>query len=344
VYAELAVPLVTDASFADSMELSLAARSTDYSSSGEVTTWKIGATWDVNSQLRFRVSQSRDIRAGNLGELFTPTAVALTFVTDPRDSINRVTQQVTRGNPAVAPEEADTFTAGVVFSPEFLDGLQFSVDYYSIDLEGQIGTLSSQEIVNQCYLSSLEQFCANITEGVNGVIESVDNSYFNLDRFKTSGYDLQASYGMPLLGGDVSIRATTTYLKESTQIFLTSGASLDTAGQFLNPDWKSFWNLNYSKDKFGVTVDWRWYSGGNIDNRYIEGFAGVWGSNINDIGSVHYTGLNFTYDLSGLLGSERSNAFLRIDNVFDKEAPFPFQNVFNDNFGRGFRGGVSFEF
>ncbi|MES2606236.1 MAG: TonB-dependent receptor, partial [Pseudomonadota bacterium] len=157
VYAEIAVPLVTGASFAESMALSLAARSTDYSSSGEVTTWKIGGTWDVNSELRFRVSQSRDIRAGNLGELFTPTAVALTFVTDPRDSINRVTQQVTRGNPEVAPEEADTFTAGVVFTPEFLDGLQLAVDYYSIDLEGQIGTLTSQEIVNQCYLSRLEQ-------------------------------------------------------------------------------------------------------------------------------------------------------------------------------------------
>ena len=344
VYAEVAVPLIAGASFADSMELSLAARSTDYSSSGEVTTWKIGGTWDVNDELRFRVSQSRDIRAGNLGELFTPTAVALTFVTDPRDSINRVTQQITRGNPSVDPEKADTFTAGVVFSPSFLDGLQLSVDYYSIELEGQIGTLSSQEIVNQCYLNGLQQFCANITEGVNGVIENVDNSYFNLDRFETSGFDIQGSYSMPLAGGDLSVRATTTYLKESTQIFLTNGSSLDSAGEFQNPKWKSFWNLSYNRGNFGVTVDWRWYGGGNIDNRYIEGFAGVWGSNIKDIGSVHYTGLNFTYDLSDLTGNESTTVFLRIDNVFDKEAPFPLQSAFNDNYGRGYRGGVSFAF
>lgn len=344
LYAEVAVPLVTGASLADSMELTLAARSTDYSSSGEVTTWKIGGTWDVNEQLRFRVSQSRDIRAGNLGELFTPTAVALTFVTDPRDSVNRVTEQVTRGNPSVAPEEADTFTAGVVFSPSFLDGLQLSVDYYTIELDGQIGTLSSQEIVNQCYLNKIEQFCSNITEDASRVVVSVNNSYFNLDRFETSGVDLQASYGMPLAGGDLSVRATTTYLKESTQIFLTNGSSLDSSGQFNNPEWKSFWNLNYSKDKFGVTVDWRWYSGGNIDNRYIEDFAGVWGSNIVDIGSVHYTGLHFSYDLSGLMGSERTSAFLRIDNLFDKEAPFPLANAYNDNFGRGYRAGVNFEF
>ncbi|HHX82988.1 MAG TPA: TonB-dependent receptor, partial [Pseudomonadaceae bacterium] len=342
IYAEVAIPLLNNAALADSMELSLAARSTDYSSSGEATTWKAGLTWDVNPDLRFRLSQSRDIRAGNLGELFTPTAVALTFVTDPRDSVNRVTQQITRGNPSVAPEEADTFTVGVVYSPSFVDGLQFSVDYYSIELEGQIGTLSSQEIVNQCYLNNLQQFCSNITEDAAGVIAIVDNSYFNLDSFETSGFDIQASYSMPLAGGDLSIRATTTYLQKSKQIFLSSGASRDTAGQFMSPDWKSFWNINYKKDKLGVTVDWRWYSGGPIDHRYIQDFAGLWGSNITDIGSVHFTGLNFSYDLADLVGNERTTAFLRIDNVFDTEAPFPFQSVFNDNYGRGFRAGVSF--
>src|SRR5690606_36699675 len=140
--------------FAEAVDLSLAVRSTDYSSSGEVTTWKVGATWEVNSDLRFRASQSRDIRAGNLGELFTPTAVSLVPVSDPRDTISRITQQVTRGNPNVQPEEGDTFTFGFVYSPSFIDGLQLAVDYYDIELKGQIGQLSSQEIVNQCFLNN----------------------------------------------------------------------------------------------------------------------------------------------------------------------------------------------
>src|SRR5690606_30542976 len=77
VYAEVGIPLLRGAPLAERVDVSLAARSTDYSSSGEVTTWKAGATWDLNQQVRFRVTKSRDIRAGNLGELFTPTAVAI---------------------------------------------------------------------------------------------------------------------------------------------------------------------------------------------------------------------------------------------------------------------------
>jgi hypothetical protein len=102
--------------------------------------------------------------------------------------------------------------------------------------------------------------------------------------------------------------------------------------------------VNYRKGDFGMTVDWRWYSGGNIDNRYILDFAGTFGSNIKKIGSVAYTGLMFNYDLSSLLNNERTSVFLRIDNVFDRKAPFPYQNVFNDNFGRGYRAGVNFTF
>src|SRR5690606_20678878 len=58
VYAELAIPLLRDMTLADSLDLSMAVRGTDYSSSGNVTTWKIGSSWTVNDQLRFRVTKS----------------------------------------------------------------------------------------------------------------------------------------------------------------------------------------------------------------------------------------------------------------------------------------------
>src|SRR5690606_37046454 len=78
IFGELAVPLVRDLPFANAIDLNLAVRYTDYSSSGGVTTWKVGGTWDLSGALRLRITRSRDIRAGNLGELFTPTAVLVT--------------------------------------------------------------------------------------------------------------------------------------------------------------------------------------------------------------------------------------------------------------------------
>ncbi len=47
----------------ESFDLNAAVRRTDYSTSGLVTTWKAGATWQPIDDLRFRVTRSRDIRA-----------------------------------------------------------------------------------------------------------------------------------------------------------------------------------------------------------------------------------------------------------------------------------------
>ena len=100
LYAELAVPLLEERPFVKSLGLQLAARRTDYSSSGGVSTWKVGGTWDVTDSIRLRATQSRDIRAGNLGELFTPTAVSLVSIFNPgTSSINTPVQVTTSGNP-----------------------------------------------------------------------------------------------------------------------------------------------------------------------------------------------------------------------------------------------------
>ena len=53
--------------------LDLAVRQTKYSTSGNVTAWKVGGTWKTPIEgLSFRAVTSRDIRAPNLSELFAP--------------------------------------------------------------------------------------------------------------------------------------------------------------------------------------------------------------------------------------------------------------------------------
>ncbi len=71
-YVETAVPLAKDAPFAAAIDLHLAARLTDYSTSGSVETWKVGLNYSPIEDVRFRVTRSRDIRAPNVLELFSP--------------------------------------------------------------------------------------------------------------------------------------------------------------------------------------------------------------------------------------------------------------------------------
>src|SRR5690606_17892700 len=67
------------------------------------------------------------------------------------------------GNPGLSPEEADTWTLGVVFQPSFLPRFNASIDYYSIEIEGLVGTVGALNTVNDCYFNNIASACALIT-------------------------------------------------------------------------------------------------------------------------------------------------------------------------------------
>jgi iron complex outermembrane receptor protein len=70
VYLEAAIPLLKDLPFVRSLDLNLAGRLTDYSTSGRVETWKIGLNYVPFDDLRVRATVSRDITAPTLYQLF----------------------------------------------------------------------------------------------------------------------------------------------------------------------------------------------------------------------------------------------------------------------------------
>src|SRR5690606_37382420 len=82
-FVETVVPLANDESWARQLDLNAGARFTGYSTSGYVTTWKVGATWTPIDDIRFRVTQSRDIRAPNLGDLYLGGRSGTSFIIDP---------------------------------------------------------------------------------------------------------------------------------------------------------------------------------------------------------------------------------------------------------------------
>ena len=117
--------------------LDIAGRHARYSTAGDANTWKVGLTWDTPIPgIRFRATQSRDIRAPNLSELEPPPVGANGcfnndfFAAD----VNHNLIGVTAGNLSLKPERSYTTEAGVVWQPDFLPGFQASVDYYRIGL------------------------------------------------------------------------------------------------------------------------------------------------------------------------------------------------------------------
>jgi outer membrane receptor protein involved in Fe transport len=139
-FAEVVAPLASDRPWLQTLDVNGAVRYTDYSTSGSVVTWKVGANWAPSDDIRFRATRSRDIRAPNILELFSSRVQSTAGVLDPFTNSSPIFQSFSLGNPNLDPETADTTAVGVVVQPSFVPGLQFSVDYYDISVADAIST------------------------------------------------------------------------------------------------------------------------------------------------------------------------------------------------------------
>ena len=160
-YGELNIPLIADVAFADLLEVNVAARSSDYSTSGSKETYKISGLWRPFDQLSLRGSVSTGFRAPGIGELFGGAAREDFTFLDPcadytgilgaenggRDAaqsaeiqancatlgvapglaqINPQLSALSIGNDQLQPEESDNITAGFVYSPAWSEGQAWS--------------------------------------------------------------------------------------------------------------------------------------------------------------------------------------------------------------------------
>lgn len=211
-FLEVSVPLLKDSAIAKSLKIDGAVRATQYSTSGYVTTWKAGGVWEPVDGVRVRVTQSRDIRAPSIAELFSPGLIITSSVVETRDGViipHAGVDVVTTGNLNLTPEKADTTGIGVVLQPGFVPGLSLSVDWYKIGIKDAIGTVTQQTIVTQCSQGDTT-FCPLIIRNPAGGIIRINNSPFNFASQKFKGLDFEATYRTSLGDGTLTLRGFAT--------------------------------------------------------------------------------------------------------------------------------------
>ncbi len=285
---ELIIPLAKGEAWADNWDLSLAARGTDYSTSGYVTTWKVGTTYTPIPDVKFRVTRSRDIRAPNLSDLYLPGTFSRGNQADP---FSGTTHQVTgnaTGNLALKPEKGDTLGVGVVLQPSFIPGLSFSADYWNIKIKDAIGNVSSANIIQYCYDGKIA-YCDAIDflnpftgAGSSNFVEGVTTSGYNIAKTLDRGIDFDASYRFGLdelvsdWAGSVSLSGNTTVYLKSYQDNTINKPS-DVAGQNVGgqPDWRLTLNASYTLDPIRVGFTARGVSSGTNNNSWIVCSAGT---------------------------------------------------------------------
>jgi len=336
-----------------------AVRVTNYSTSGTVTAWKVGGTWDLPIDgLRLRGVTSRDVRAPNLSEMFAaPVTTTLPNFFDPFHNTTTLVIQSVVGNPNLKPEIARNTTFGVALAnPSWMPGLNISFDYYKLKLNGVISSISANDMVQYCYQNVLPQTCNsfNLNNPAGGNYINVQP--FNLASIRTEGFDIEASYRWrnPLgLPGNFTLRALATHvINYITDTGLPGTIPIDSAGSNLGntPHWKWLAVQSYDNEKFSLMVQERWFSDGTFANNYVvcsPGSCPVSTANNPTIDQNFMAGA-FYLDLGGSVNITKAiTAYFKVDNVTDHS---PARNyIFNnpalyDQIGRVFRAGVRFKY
>jgi outer membrane receptor protein involved in Fe transport len=337
VFAETLVPLLSDRPFVERLDLSLAARRADYSGSGGTSAWKIGADWQVGDQVRFRVTRSRDVRAGTLEERFDRVGAGASVEDPELNFLTYLSSSTSGGNPEIQPEEADTSTLGVVYQPSWADGLAIAGDWYDIEIHGVIGQLSVQRIVDDCFDGALA-LCAQITrDPATNLVTNVANTFLNLHQARVRGTDLEITYSKQLSlfgGGDesVNLRLLGSWLHENSVTNL-GVPKVDRAGQTglgtPLPEDRFVASMRYDNGPWGLYLQQRVVGSGTRDATHIEGVD----IDNNRVSGARYTDLNLSHTYDNASGSWEF--FLNVTNLFDEKPPIVAS--FSEVAGTGFQ-------
>lgn len=347
-FIEAQIPLLADIPLVQMLTLDLAGRTSEYSTAGSVSTWKAGLEWAINDSIRFRTAVNRAVRAPNLNELYSQQTRGFGTGDDPCAIDQNPTQEtkdfcvtwgvpasdidnfiklssgipgvITGGNPTLFEESSDTFTFGLVYTPEYLSGLNLTIDYYDISIEDAITGISANTLIDKCEesrdLGSL--FCSTVQRSpLDGQIFEVQAGSANIALQEAQGLDVSADYIFDLPSAStLSLRWLASWQFKNEFTEFDGELSKDCAGKFaggcsrqgvgLTPAFTSMISARYDREKLGVGLNFR----------YIAPFDALDGSTPfrNEIPSEVYTALNANYYVS-----ERVEVYGGINNLFDDQ-------------------------
>ncbi|MEO0437849.1 MAG: TonB-dependent receptor [Pseudomonadota bacterium] len=374
-YFEAVVPLVEGASLAQSIEAEIGYRYSDYSFGPTTDTYKIAGAWAINDDVRLRASFNRAVRAPNVIELFEPINGGLfamdadpcsgvvngissggyTFEQCARSGVSQAIwdqggpannpasqyNQFEGGSTELEPEEADTITFGVIFTPSFIDGLTVSLDYYDIEIEGAIQGIAEETTLIQCIETGDPAFCDAVGRGINDTLwlglagpgNGIDARATNIGFLKVEGFDLEVNYTFDVGDmGTVAIANISGLMDSYEQEEFEGAGVVNCEGVYGGPcdfpriDFQNRLQATWATP-WDVTASLIWRHLGSVDQE----FTSV--DNPADIDSFNYFDIAATWDVT-----DYASLRFGINNLLDEEPPFVFQGVTARENGNTFPG------
>jgi len=343
-FFESQIPLIKNLPGAHSLDAEIAVRHSYYNDFGSNTSPKVGLRYRPIPDLLLRSTYSEGFRAPNLGELYTGEANTQLPLNDPCANIDNVgvlpgcvvqsdpsrIQYLTTvaGAPDLKPETSESYTVGIVWTPNFLPDLHVSVDKFVID-QTNIVSANAQLILDRNV--EFGQFSELVNRDSNGEITRLVSPFINIGKREIAGVDTTIRYSYETeTAGKIALSLNASYLDKYTYQLDLSAPPEKLHSRFADAANEGSGALPRRKANAGIF----WQLG-----------KAEWTYSVNYISSVTETiprseGQQrklkhwITHDTQVSYSFGKSNAIkvsLGADNILDQAPPFA-ASAFNDNY------------
>lgn len=299
IFQEVSVP------FTEKLTGEFALRLDDYSTFGKATTWKIGLTYEATDDLMVRGVAATGFRAPSISELYAGNSGSFDYLVDPWGQELDEQIEVNRtSDPELKPEESESYTAGLVYSPSYVDGMSVTLDYWRFKVTNAIARLDTQAGLDACYDYQTngnpngQASCDIFNIGASGNLDNLTNALTNVGYQDTSGVDFNLAYNFEGLGLDWKINNDTTYLLNFEQdgedytdtIDGNFGAYAKVRNNFSISAGQDSWSVMYFNRYIGEMTDLA--EGTDVDAILYHNISGTY--HISDMTTVSLGIKNFT--------------------------------------------------
>jgi iron complex outermembrane receptor protein len=345
-YAEVRLPFLRDTPFFHRLEVTGAARYSDYSTSGSTTTFSAGVNWEPTEGLLFRGSWAEGFRAPSIGELFGTPSRFDQEVSDPCSQGSTATQNftnnptvranciaegvpangsytqlnaqlpvITGGSDQLLPENSESWGFGAVWRPSFLPRLSLEANYYNITVDGAIAAIDAETLLGRCATTGDALSCAAIDRSASGQVTQIRGFLQNIGSIETDGIDLSLIYrgGQGSAGTFNLIWNASFLLNYRVTVPATTGfTTIDREGtEQGSPD------QVFAKFKSTGIIDWTLGDvGASVTGRYISAVEETGGNKLN---ARFYTDLQLRWSPHWL--NEGLSFAIGANNLFDTDPP-----------------------
>ena len=234
------------------------------------------------------------------------------------------------GNADLKPERSNSFSAGVVLTPEFVPNLRISVDLTSISKRDEVLNLPVA-----FFLANESVFPNRIIRGENlpgdapgtpGPITAVDTTSVNLSKSKLRALDMQVEYDLKDTGiGNLHFYGMATHTIELSLTSLPGEPAIDRSGFFDGPlKWRANLGVDWTRGSWSAGWNTQFYGSYHICTSVLTEFTcaqeETWQGS-SKVRSQSYSDLYVSYDFKSGGVLEGANIRAGIQNIFNQKPP-----------------------